>query len=83
VLSQAAGGTIEMARVCGNLAVSRSLGDYTYKDRADLQPEEQKISAEADMTVLERKVYHTGCSIEATCRVLPGVDVWICAAKRG
>eukprot|EP00730_Choanoeca_flexa_P003070 TRINITY_DN11278_c1_g1_i6.p1 TRINITY_DN11278_c1_g1~~TRINITY_DN11278_c1_g1_i6.p1 ORF type:complete len:263 (+),score=35.74 TRINITY_DN11278_c1_g1_i6:158-946(+) len=52
----AAGGTVEMARVCGNLAVSRSLGDYMYKDRPDLPPRAQKISAEADMTVLERKV---------------------------
>lgn len=51
-----------MARVCGNLAVSRSLGDYTYKDMPKLSDIEQKVSPEADMTVIERSVrqyYHT------------------------
>jgi len=49
-----AGGFVEMGRVCGNLAVSRALGDYEYKDRPDLGPEDQKISANADMKVLPR-----------------------------
>jgi len=51
---QAAGGFIEMGRVNANLAVSRALGDYQYKDRADLPQEAQKITAAADMTVIER-----------------------------
>jgi len=50
----AAGGYIMMGRVCGNLAVSRALGDFVYKDRADLQPHEQKMSAAADLTVVQR-----------------------------
>eukprot|EP00045_Choanoeca_perplexa_P016435 m.222889 g.222889 ORF g.222889 m.222889 type:complete len:381 (-) comp17258_c0_seq2:2382-3524(-) len=52
---KAAGGFIEMGRVCGNLAVSRSLGDYEYKDRPDLGPEAQKVTVASDTTVLERK----------------------------
>lgn len=50
----AAGGYVMMGRVCGNLAVSRALGDFVYKDRADLQPHEQKMSAAADLTVVQR-----------------------------
>ena len=33
-----AGGTVSMKRVDGDLAVSRSLGDFQYKDRPDLKP---------------------------------------------
>ena len=50
----AADGFVEMGRVCGNLAVSRALGDYMYKDVPRLSAEEQKVSADADVTVLER-----------------------------
>lgn len=32
---------MEMGRVCGNLAVSRALGDYEFKDQRDLGPEQQ------------------------------------------
>jgi len=37
-----------MRRVDGDLAVSRALGDFQYKDRPDLPPEAQKVSAEPD-----------------------------------
>jgi hypothetical protein len=44
VTMQNAGGFIEMGRVCGNLAVSRALGDYEYKDRPELGAEVQKVT---------------------------------------
>jgi len=43
-----AGGCVSMRRVDGDLAVSRALGDFQYKDRPDLPPEAQKVSAEPD-----------------------------------
>eukprot|EP00056_Hartaetosiga_gracilis_P012741 m.203887 g.203887 ORF g.203887 m.203887 type:complete len:350 (+) comp13736_c0_seq6:546-1595(+) len=49
-----AGGFVEMGRVCGNLAVSRALGDYEYKDRTDLPAEDQKITVNPDMSIIER-----------------------------
>eukprot|EP00043_Microstomoeca_roanoka_P029008 m.20516 g.20516 ORF g.20516 m.20516 type:complete len:343 (-) comp8904_c0_seq1:643-1671(-) len=49
-----AGGFVEMGRVCGNLAVSRALGDYEYKDRQDLPKKDQKITCDADLTIIER-----------------------------
>eukprot|EP00049_Salpingoeca_infusionum_P017286 m.352395 g.352395 ORF g.352395 m.352395 type:complete len:335 (+) comp16512_c0_seq1:175-1179(+) len=52
---KSAGGFVEMSRVCGNLAVSRALGDFEYKDRPDLPAKDQKITCAADMTVLERQ----------------------------
>ena len=51
---QGAGGFIEMGRVCGNLAVSRSLADFQYKDRADLPATKQKVTAASDMTTIAR-----------------------------
>eukprot|EP00040_Diaphanoeca_grandis_P005352 m.32498 g.32498 ORF g.32498 m.32498 type:complete len:407 (-) comp16653_c0_seq1:38-1258(-) len=61
----AAGGFIAAGRVCGNLAVSRALGDFVYKDRPDLKAEQQKISAAADLQVIERdptdQVLVVGC----------------------
>eukprot|EP00049_Salpingoeca_infusionum_P001090 m.45075 g.45075 ORF g.45075 m.45075 type:complete len:380 (-) comp10863_c0_seq1:4339-5478(-) len=48
-------GYVQMARVNGNLAVSRSLGDFNYKDVATMKPEEQKVSCEPDMTVIARQ----------------------------
>jgi len=40
-----AGGYVTMKRVDGDLAVSRALGDFQYKDRDDLPAEEQKVTA--------------------------------------
>jgi serine/threonine protein phosphatase PrpC len=40
---EAAGGFVQYNRVDGDLAVSRALGDFGYKNRPDLPAEEQKV----------------------------------------
>ncbi|RLN02464.1 hypothetical protein BBJ28_00016892 [Nothophytophthora sp. Chile5] len=40
---QNAGGLVRSNRVNGDLAVSRALGDFSYKARTDLLPEEQQV----------------------------------------
>lgn len=42
-----------VGRVNGNLNLSRSLGDLKYKQLKHLQPEEQIITAEPDITVFD------------------------------
>ncbi|XP_057316271.1 protein phosphatase 1A-like [Hydractinia symbiolongicarpus] len=49
-----AGGSVMIQRVNGSLAVSRALGDYDYKNVSGLSPTEQLVSAEPDLTVIER-----------------------------
>lgn len=51
---EAAGGAVMMGRVNGELAVSRALGDFGYKDRRDLPPEKQKVSPEPQVTATRR-----------------------------
>lgn len=47
---------VPLTRICrGFHQVSRSLGDFLYKHRADLPDVEQQVSAEPEMTVLDRK----------------------------
>ncbi|KAL5112759.1 Protein phosphatase 1B [Taenia crassiceps] len=55
---QKAGGSVIVERVNGNLAVSRSLGDYSYKTARDLGPTEQLISPEPEITVIDRQPEH-------------------------
>jgi protein phosphatase 1B len=43
---EAAGGTVAMRRVNGDLAVSRALGDFVYKQGRDIRAEAQQVSAE-------------------------------------
>ncbi|XP_036381735.1 protein phosphatase, Mg2+/Mn2+ dependent, 1Nb (putative) [Megalops cyprinoides] len=51
---QNAGGTVAMQRINGSLAVSRALGDFSYKE-ADWRPEtEQMVSPEPEVCELER-----------------------------
>ncbi|KAI8093151.1 phosphatase 2C-like domain-containing protein [Halteromyces radiatus] len=45
-----AGGHVEFGRVNGNLALSRALGDFEFKQRDDLSPEEQAVTADPDIT---------------------------------
>lgn len=45
----AAGGFVEAGRVNGNLALSRAIGDFDYKRRADLPPEEQIVTVFPDV----------------------------------
>lgn len=51
---QRAGGSVDLGRVCGNLSVSRSLGDFFYKERKELKSTEQKIIALPDVCEIER-----------------------------
>jgi len=50
-----AGGTVTFRRVNGDLAVSRSLGDFLYKATDDLPDVEQQVSAEPDISMISRK----------------------------
>lgn len=49
-----AGGTVQYDRVDGDLAVSRAFGDFQWKARADLSPQEQRVTCNPDITVHER-----------------------------
>jgi len=51
---EAAGGTVALSRVNGDLAVSRALGDFSYKQMAHLPPEAQQVSPEPEFQVHER-----------------------------
>jgi protein phosphatase 1B len=63
---QKAGGFVEAGRVNGNLAVSRALGDYGFKDRPDLPESEQQVVAEADIDIVERTVSMKCQHVEST-----------------
>lgn len=49
-----AGGEVKMRRVDGDLAVSRGLGDFRFKDDAKLNAEKQKVSSKPDFIVTPR-----------------------------
>jgi serine/threonine protein phosphatase PrpC len=49
-----AGGFVQWNRVNGDLAVSRGLGDFSFKNRADLSAKDQKVSCYPDITIHER-----------------------------
>mmetsp|Transcript_3060 Transcript_3060/g.7139 ORF Transcript_3060/g.7139 Transcript_3060/m.7139 type:complete len:389 (+) Transcript_3060:258-1424(+) len=45
-----AGGSVSSCRVDGQLALSRAIGDWNYKDNPDLRPEDQKVIPIPDIT---------------------------------
>lgn len=45
----AAGGFVEFGRVNGNLALSRALGDFEFKQNYGLEPEKQIVTADPDI----------------------------------
>ncbi|XP_063060112.1 protein phosphatase, Mg2+/Mn2+ dependent, 1Nb (putative) isoform X2 [Engraulis encrasicolus] len=49
-----AGGSVTLQRVNGSLAVSRALGDFSYKNVEWRSPCEQMVSPEPEVTVVER-----------------------------
>jgi len=51
---EAAGGYVSMKRVDGDLAVSRGLGDFRYKENHYLEPDMQKVSCIPDFIVHDR-----------------------------
>jgi protein phosphatase 1B len=51
---EAANGCVSLSRVNGDLAVSRALGDFSYKQMAHLPAEAQQVSPEPEFQVQER-----------------------------
>lgn len=53
---EAANGCVSLSRVNGDLAVSRALGDFSYKQTAHLPPEAQQVSPEPEFQVQTREM---------------------------
>ena len=50
----AAGRIVSDNRVDGNLALSRAIGDFSFKDAEHLSPENQAVTCLPDITVRDR-----------------------------
>lgn len=49
-----AGGSVSLQRINGSLAVSRALGDFSYKGAENRTPSQQMVSPEPEVCVVER-----------------------------
>lgn len=58
----------------GNLALSRAIGDFNFKENTDLSPEEQIITATPEIVVVDVTSQHEfivlACDGEPVCTVL-------------
>eukprot|EP00939_MAST-03C_sp_MAST-3C-sp1_P003220 g3220.t1 len=52
---EAAGGRVYWGRVNGKLAVSRAVGDFVHKGAADVRPENQMVTIDADVKIFPRE----------------------------
>lgn len=51
---ESAGGSVSLQRINGSLAVSRALGDFSYKGAENRTPSQQMVSPEPEVCVVER-----------------------------
>ena len=51
---ESAGGSVSLQRINGSLAVSRALGDFSYKGAENRPPTQQMVSPEPEVCVVER-----------------------------
>nr|XP_046267264.1 protein phosphatase, Mg2+/Mn2+ dependent, 1Nb (putative) [Scatophagus argus] len=51
---ESAGGSVTIQRINGSLAVSRALGDFSYKGAENRAPSQQMVSPEPEVCVVER-----------------------------
>eukprot|EP00064_Thunnus_orientalis_P003362 superscaffoldBa00000270_g3371 len=51
---ESAGGSVSIQRINGSLAVSRALGDFSYKGAENRTPSQQMVSPEPEVCVVER-----------------------------
>ncbi|CAO3677847.1 unnamed protein product [Rhizopus microsporus] len=70
-----AGGFVEFNRVNGNLALSRAIGDFEFKQNNDLPPEKQAVTCHPD--VLEHKI-----TDEDEFLVLACDGIWDCMTNQ-
>lgn len=61
----AAGGFVEFGRVNGNLALSRAIGDFEFKQNKMLDAEQQIVTANPDVTA--RKITESDEFVVVAC----------------
>lgn len=71
----AAGGFVEFGRVNGNLALSRAIGDFEFKQNSSLSAEEQIVTA--DPEIVERTIEETDEFLVLACD-----GIWDCLTSQ-